>query len=203
MPDAVILISPSPSRRDLHAAGVEAYGCSPVASCRSRTARLFPAPFRPSIRQVGTSGMNEIGLSGRSSLGTSRNCTADQFREHRLVVGLARDQSHQRGIIPVIPTGGVTFARRQKLRQSFLLALVRHASIIRSRSDPTEGSTPVCAGYTRSPGDSRRWAATARSLAALAPYRSSIWRLRQPASRMRSLSPPPPASQLWAKVCRS
>jgi hypothetical protein len=83
--------------------------------------------------------MNEIGLSGRSLLGTSRNCTADQFREHRLVIRLARDQSHKRGVIPVFVTRLGGFGRGQKLRQTFLLALVRHTSIIRSRSWLTGG----------------------------------------------------------------
>ena len=58
----------------------------------------------------------------------------------------------------------------------------------------------LVAGHSLSPGLSFRWAATARSVAAPAPYRCSIVWLRQPASRMRSPSEPPSASHSWANV---
>ena len=48
--------------------------------------------------------------------------------------------------------------------------------------------------YNRSPGDRRRWAARARSVAVLAAYRCSIVRLFHPARRMRSASVPPSMS---------
>ena len=57
-----------------------------------------------------------------------------------------------------------------------------------ARESPAEG-------YSRSPGLIRRCASRARSSAAEAPYLWSIWRDRHPASRMRSPSLPPCASQ--------
>jgi hypothetical protein len=54
--------------------------------------------------------------------------------------------------------------------------------------------------HSRSSGDSRRLAAMARSCAALAPYLFTICLDRHPASRIRSPSSPPPASQAWANV---
>jgi hypothetical protein len=57
-----------------------------------------------------------------------------------------------------------------------------------------------CLAHSRSISPRRRCAARARSSAADAPYRDNIVRDFQPASRMRSPSVPPEASQAWAKV---
>jgi hypothetical protein len=54
---------------------------------------------------------------------------------------------------------------------------------------------PVPSLHSRSPGLKRRWASRARSSAVEAAYRASMSRLRQPASRIRSPSVPPAASQ--------
>jgi hypothetical protein len=57
--------------------------------------------------------------------------------------------------------------------------------------------------YNRSPGDSRRWASTARTSAADAPYRPNIARDRQPTSRISESSSPPLNFHMCANVCRN
>lgn len=74
-----------------------------------------------------------------------------------------------------------------------------HRPVARPHREPWLPLT-VRASHRRSRGDRRRCAASARSVAALAPYRCSIVRERQPVMRMRSVSAPPSESHWCANV---